>query len=179
LSSITRICKCSCVAAGRRFIVYHDLVPVLMTLDRERPHAILRMFYSVIGPIGSLERGRAIGVLYRPTGDSLPGLVASDKEEIMRIHFLAALAGAVFAIAIALPNRVDAMTFLTPSGVLDAAATIEVAPPELVRSCGRRGCWGHYRYYNYYRSWPHYYPSMAPPWGWDWPRCLQTALLPC
>jgi hypothetical protein len=101
------------------------------------------------------------------------------KEEIVRIFFLAALAGAVFATTIALAKRVDAMTLRIPSGLLDASATVEFAHPEQVRSCGRRGCWGHYRYYDYYRPWPYYYPSMGPPWGWDWPRCLQTALLRC
>ena len=91
----------------------------------------------------------------------------------------AALAGAVIAAAMALPNRADAMTFSTPSGVLDAAATIKVAQPEQVRWCGRRGCSGRYRYYEYYRPWPYYYPSMEHHWGWDWPRCLQVALLRC
>ena len=126
-----------------------------------------------------LRRERAFGVIYRLMGDSFSALAASEREEIMRIFFLAALAGAAFATAIALPNRVDAVTLRTPLGLLHAAATIEVAHPEQVRSCGRRGCWGHYRYYDYYRPWPYYYPSMGPPWGWEWPRCLQTALLRC
>jgi hypothetical protein len=91
----------------------------------------------------------------------------------------AALAGAVIAAAMALPNRADAMMFSTPSGVLDAGATIDVALPEQVRWCGSRGCWARYRYYDYYRPWPHYYPSMEHHWGWDWPRCLQVALLRC
>jgi hypothetical protein len=90
----------------------------------------------------------------------------------------AALAGAVIAAAMALPNRADAMTFSTPSGVLDAGATIDVTRPEQVRWCGSRGCWARYRYYDYYRPWP-YYPSMERHWGWDWPRCLQVALLRC
>jgi len=91
----------------------------------------------------------------------------------------AALAGAVIAAAMALPNRADAMTFSTPSGVLDAGATIDVARPEQVRWCGSRGCWARHRYYDYYRPWPYHYPSMEHHWGWDWPRCLQVALLRC
>jgi hypothetical protein len=70
----------------------------------------------------------------------------------------AALAGAVIAAAMALPNRADAMTFSTPSGVLDAGATIDVTRPEQVRWCGSRGCWARYRYYDYYRPWPYYNP---------------------
>jgi hypothetical protein len=46
----------------------------------------------------------------------------------------AASAGAVIAEATAaLPNGSDAMTFRTPSGVLDAGATIDVARPEQAR----------------------------------------------
>jgi len=50
----------------------------------------------------------------------------------------AALAGAVIATAMALPNRADAMTISAPSSLLDAGATIEVAQPEQVRWCGSR-----------------------------------------
>ena len=69
---------------------------------------------------------------------------------------LAALAGAIFATAVASPKRADAMTFSNPAGVLSAAATIDVAQPEQVRWCGWRGCWGGYwgprpYYYGYYR----------------------------
>jgi hypothetical protein len=94
---------------------------------------------------------------------------------------MAALAGTIFATAIAF-NRADAMAFRAPSGVLDAAATIEVAQLELVRWCGWRGCPGRYRYYGYYRPRPYYYYGYYRPfpydWGW-WPRCLQSALGPC
>jgi hypothetical protein len=94
---------------------------------------------------------------------------------------MAALAGTIFATAIAF-NRADAMALRTPSGVLDAAATIEVAQLELVRWCGWRGCPSRYRYYGYYRPRPYYYYGYYRPlpydWGW-WPRCLQSALGPC
>jgi hypothetical protein len=85
-----------------------------------------------------------------------------------------ALAGAVIATAMVLPNRADAMTFSTLSGVLDAGATIDVARPYQVRWCGSRGCRTRYRYYDYYRPWPYYYYQ-----GSSWPRCLQVALLHC
>jgi len=90
---------------------------------------------------------------------------------------LAALASAIFATAVALPNRADAMTFSTPAGVLSAAATVDVAQPEQVRLCGWRGCWGGYwgprpYYYGYYRPYPYYaygyYPY--PYWGWGYRR---------
>ena len=84
-----------------------------------------------------------------------------------------ALAGALIATAMVLPNRADAMTFSTLSGVPDAGATVDIARPDQVRWCGPRGCWARYRYYHYYRPWPYYYQ------GWDWPRCLQSALLHC
>jgi hypothetical protein len=106
-------------------------------------------------------------------------LAASDKEEIMRIYFLAAFVGAAYATAVALPNRVNAMTFSAPEGVLNAAVAVDVAQPEQVRWCGWRGCRG--RHYFYYRP-PYYaypYDYYRPSWGWEWPHCLQTALLRC
>jgi hypothetical protein len=94
---------------------------------------------------------------------------------------LAALAGTIFATAIAF-NRAHAMALRTPSGLLDAAATIEVAQLEPVRWCGWRGCPSRDRYYGYYRPRPYYYYGYYQPlpydWGW-WPRCLQSALGPC
>jgi hypothetical protein len=105
------------------------------------------------------------------------------KEEFMRkFALLAALAGAIFATAVASPNRADAMTFSNPAGVLSAAATIDVAQPEQVRWCGWRGCWGGYwgprpYYYGYYRPYPYYaygygyYPYPYYGWGyrsWWW-----------
>jgi len=102
------------------------------------------------------------------------------KEEFMRKYaLLAALAGAIFTTAVALPNRADAMTFSTPSGVLSAAETIDVAQPEQVRWCGWRGCWGGYwgprpYYYGYYRPYPYYYgyyPGFYRPYyGWGFRR---------
>ena len=102
------------------------------------------------------------------------------KEEFMRKYaVLAALAGAIFTTAVALPNRADAMTFSTPSGVLSAAETIDVAQPEQVRWCGWRGCWGGYwgprpYYYGYYRPYAYYgyspygyYPAY---YGWGYRR---------
>jgi hypothetical protein len=112
--------------------------------------------------------------------NSFPPLAASGKEEMMRIYFLAGLAGAAFATAIALPNRVDAMTLSIPSGVPSAAAAVDVVQPEQVRWCGRPECRG--RYYSYYRTWPYSaypYYYYRPSWGWEWPHCLQTALLRC
>jgi hypothetical protein len=74
------------------------------------------------------------------------------EETTMRKYSLpAALAGVIFATAVALPNRADAMTFSTPAGVLSAAATADVAQPEQVRWCNWRGCWGPRRVYGYYR----------------------------
>ena len=98
----------------------------------------------------------------------------------MRVHFLAALAGVVFATALALPYRVDAMTFSTPSGVLSPAVTVDIAQPEQVRWCGWRGCRGrHYFYYHPpYPGYPYVYYDR-PSWGFEWPHCLQTALLRC
>jgi hypothetical protein len=99
-----------------------------------------------------------------------------------KFALLAALAGAIFAGSISLPNRADAMTFSTPAGVLNAAATIDVAQPEQVRWCGWRGCWGGWNYagprpyyYGYYRPWPYYgsyypYGYYQPYWGWGWRR---------
>ena len=55
----------------------------------------------------------------------------------MRICFLAALAGAVFATAMALPNRVDAMTLIAPSGVL-SAAQCPLGCAERCSDCRRR-----------------------------------------
>jgi hypothetical protein len=97
---------------------------------------------------------------------------------------LAAIAGAIFATAVAVPNRADAMTFSNPAGVLSAAATIDVAQPERVRWCGWRGCWGwgpriwwgpRPYYYGYYRPYPYYaygyYPYAYGGWGyrrWWW-----------
>ena len=57
-----------------------------------------------------------------------------------------ALAGALIATAMVLPNRADAMTFSTLSGVPDAGATVDIARPDQVRWCGPRGCWARYRY---------------------------------
>jgi hypothetical protein len=54
----------------------------------------------------------------------------------VRICLRAASAGAVFATAMALPNRVDAMTLSTPSGVLSVAVAVDVAQLEQVRWCG-------------------------------------------
>jgi len=93
---------------------------------------------------------------------------------------LAALAGAIFATAVALPNRADAAMFVIPPGRLSAAVTLDAAQAEQVRWCGWRGCFGRYysRPYNYgyHRPWEYYaYYSY----GWDWPRCLQVALLHC
>jgi hypothetical protein len=99
-----------------------------------------------------------------------------------KFALLAALAGAIFATAVALPNRADAMTFSNPAGVLSAAATIDVAQPEQVRWCGWRGCWGGWGgywgprpyYYGYYRPWPYYgyysYFRPYPYWGWGFRR---------
>ena len=98
----------------------------------------------------------------------------------MRKYFLATLVGAVFATAMALPNRVGAMTFSTSSGVLSATGAVDVAQPEQIRWCGWRGCRS--RYYAYYRPSPYYaypYDYYRPSWGWEWPHCLQTALLRC
>jgi hypothetical protein len=106
------------------------------------------------------------------------------QEEYMRKYaLLAALAGAIFAMAFGLPNRADAMTFSTPAGVLSAAETIDVAQPtEQVRWCGWRGCWGGYGYwrprpyyYGYYRPWPYYgyyssYYAPYPYYGWGFRR---------
>jgi hypothetical protein len=113
--------------------------------------------------------------LGRETARSLDD--STIKEEFMRKYaLLAALAGAIFTTAVALPNRADAMTFSTPSGVLDAAATIDVAQPERVRWCGWRGCWGGYwgprpYYYGYYRPYAYYPYGYYPAYyGWGYRR---------
>jgi hypothetical protein len=77
-----------------------------------------------------------------------------------KYSLMAALAGTIFATAIAF-NQADAMALRPPSGVLDAAATIEVAQLELVRWCGRRGCPSRYRYYGYYRPRPSCWIAFA------------------
>jgi hypothetical protein len=94
----------------------------------------------------------------------------------MKFALLATLAAALFTTGVASSNKANAMTL---SGVLDAGATVDVAQPEQVRWCGSRGCWARYRQYDYYRPWPYYYPGTDHQWGWDWPRCLQVALLRC
>jgi hypothetical protein len=83
-----------------------------------------------------------------------------------KYSLLAALAGAVFAAAVAMPNRADAMTFSTPAGVLSAAAAADAAQPEQVRWCGWRGCWG-----GYWGVRPFYgYRYYRPYWGWGYRR---------
>jgi hypothetical protein len=63
-------------------------------------------------------------------------------EEFMPKYALpVAVAGAMFAAAVALPDRADAMTFSGPAAMQSAAATIDAAQPQQVRWCNGRGCW--------------------------------------
>jgi hypothetical protein len=91
-------------------------------------------------------------------------LADSNVEEIImrKIAVMAASStGALFAVALAVPNQAEAITLARPAV---AAATFDgVAKPEQVRRCRTRGCWGRYyeppRYYyswGWYNPWPYY-----------------------
>ena len=98
-----------------------------------------------------------------------------------KIALLAALVGAIFLSLFGLSNRADAMTFSTPAGVLNAAATVDTAA-QTEKVWWRRGWgWGARRwwgprpyYYGYWRPWPSYsyypYGYYYPYWGWGWRR---------
>ena len=69
----------------------------------------------------------------------------------MRKNSLAILATSIFATAIALPDRADAMTFSAPSGLRSAVTKVDVVQPEQVRWCSWFGC-----PVGYFRPWPYY-----------------------
>jgi hypothetical protein len=89
-------------------------------------------------------------------------------EKAMRKFALlsASAAGALFTIAVMVPNRADAMAFSNPAGVLDAVSTADdLTTPTEVRYCRWRGCstrfYGpppSYWSWGWYRPWPYYYP---------------------
>jgi hypothetical protein len=91
---------------------------------------------------------------------------SNQVEKVMRKFALlaASSAGALFSIAIAVPNQVEAMTFTNIPGALGALATSDDATkPEQVRWCRARDCRGRYYepppYYwawSWYRPWPFY-----------------------
>jgi hypothetical protein len=106
-----------------------------------------------------------------------------------KIALLTAVVGAIFISLFGLSNRADALTFSAPAGVLNAAATVDVAQPQQVwwhRGWGGgwrggwRGGWGgggywgpRPYYYGYWRpSYYAYYPYgyYSPYWGWGWRR---------
>jgi hypothetical protein len=85
-----------------------------------------------------------------------------------------AVAGTIFIGLSGLSNRADAMTFSTPAGLMNAAASTDAAQPEQVywrRGWGWRrwGWWPRPYFFGYYR--PHYYSYYPygyayPYWGW-------------
>jgi hypothetical protein len=89
-------------------------------------------------------------------------------EEFMRKYvLLAAVAGAMLAVAAGWPDRADAMTFSGPAGMKSAAATADAAQPLQVRWCNRHGCWRDVPYwpgppYGLYQSYPYVGYNLVP-----------------
>jgi hypothetical protein len=99
----------------------------------------------------------------------------NEQEGMMRKYLvLAAMAGAIFAAAAALPDRASAMAIGMPAGLSKAVADTNQAEP--VQWCGWRGCWGGGPYWGQRPYWGGYYRPYGfygygyRPWGWGWRR---------
>jgi hypothetical protein len=83
-----------------------------------------------------------------------------------------AVAGTIFFGLLGLSKRADAMTFSTPVGLMNAAASADVVQPEQIywrRGWGwrHRGRWPRPYYSGYYRPWPYYHSYY--PYGYSYP----------